>query len=1167
MSHNSGQSQVAGQPYSVRCEMPVRTVVLNLGGRRWLPLMVLVGLVFAVASSSVAQDTQSVPRPASPSATEGTLPKSAVVPIGGLSTSAPLPEAASGAGLEGLPFKIKYFLNNGGELVPVRVDVRLETLLQLLENQQAPLESQRPRVSVSSIELTGTADDEAATLDAKFVVQVTQSHQALLFPLGLSEAVIQEFEFRGPNMPIYWVKDPALGYCWWLDGDGSYEFRLKLRVPVRRVTSPWRRLRLTLPAAPISSLQLEIPEAAPVFKAVEDVALESRPLSADRTQVRASGLGNLLDLQWQPTASVGDQQAKLEVNTNLLVRSSGNAFVIEGRQYVKALQGAFREYTVRLPHNSQLLQVEGEEIRERRVDPQDPQRVTIELNNATTGTVRVQWSVRLPQEPGKRPILKGLSVENARQQNGEIGLIAAEGARWAFADATGQNLERMNAGELSSRLGVNNIVRAYRFLGPAFELPLELQAVEAFFDVRPLLVLFATRDELRLEGRYDIRTFRGQLTELAVEWPDWRTEGWKLEPVQAVGSIVTGYATDDASANGRIVIGISDTAPQNFELRLVARCQAPRRDARVSLPRLIGPSTASTRVVFLHAENVESEVAPQGETALRPISGDESLTSESLGYDPGLKVRQYRLETDERVLAVAVTPQLRQVSVESRTFVELTGRRLEVRQLLQHRIDYERLGSLQIQVPLELAPGVRFAYRGRELLPTWTDSDRPRERIAGLLLPEPAIGDVQLEITWAQSLPGGLWADKDSDITIPLLASRAGALAKNVLEFSRPAWFDVAAVDSEWQVEHADEQISRWSADPAVTVFDGLLSPTSGNEGGEFLASRGAVHVSVDRNGLQSYVVQARLAGTGPHLNVQVPSGASPAQFSWDGRLVPDAEVLEFPVGSRRYTVPWPTDEDVAKEHVLMAEYTLPNAAGFGISTLVETQTPKLPQCRWATRVVWNVKVPNDQHLFSPPQNVSPLFHWRRQGAVWFRSPTVTDEELQEWLSAPTPKPTSDLSGVANAYAFSQVGPLDELRLRMISSPAAFLLGASLSLAVGFLMIKVPVLRSVFSVLCLSCIVMAAALWYLPQLELLLQPMLFGAALSVLLGLQEIWNRRRTAGTILTLAATPSDWRPPTADGSETHSLQGRGQDSATIFRESLPEDSRSRQAVESHVG
>ncbi|OYW20393.1 MAG: hypothetical protein B7Z55_07345 [Planctomycetales bacterium 12-60-4] len=248
-------------------------------------------------------------------------------------------------------------------------------------------------------------------------------------------------------------------------------------------------------------------------------------------------------------------------------------------------------------------------------------------------------------------------------------------------------------------------------------------------------------------------------------------------------------------------------------------------------------------------------------------------------------------------------------------------------------------------------------------------------------------------------------------------------------------------------------------------------------------------------------------------------------------------------------------------------EYSVPSSTVFGMSTLVETQTPKIPQCHWATRIVWSIKVPNDQHLFSPPQNVSPLFRWRREGLFWFRSPTVTDGDLETWIAATVPQPSTEFGEVANAYTFSQVGRLEELRFRMLSSPTAFLLGASLSLAVGFLMIKVPALRSVFSMLCLSCAAMVAALWFLPQLELLLQPMFFGAALSVLLGLQELWNRRRTAGTILTLAATPSDWRPPAGDGSETHSLQVRGQDSATIFREPIPEDSRSRHTVESHAG
>ncbi|OYW20394.1 MAG: hypothetical protein B7Z55_07350, partial [Planctomycetales bacterium 12-60-4] len=268
------------------------------------------------------------------------------------------------------------------------------------------------------------------------------------------------------------------------------------------------------------------------------------------------------------------------------------------------------------------------------------------------------------------------------------------------------------------------------------------------------------------------------------------------------------------------------------------------------------------------------------------------------------------METDERVIGLTVTPQTRRVTVDSHTFVELTGKRLNVRQQLNHHVDYERLDGFQLQVPSLIAQSVRFSYGGQELIPTWTDSERPRERIAEMVLPEPAIGEVLLQADWEQTLPSELWANKDSTVEIPLLTSRVGTTTRNMVEFSQPAWFEVASVDPDWSLEHSDGHLSRWSAGPDVTVFDGLLSPTSGAEGGEFLATRGTVQVSADRSGLQSYIVQVRMSGSGPHLNVEVPAEANPARFSWDGRVVPEVELLEFPVRSRRYTVPWPGVDD-----------------------------------------------------------------------------------------------------------------------------------------------------------------------------------------------------------------------------------------------------------------
>lgn len=1140
----------------------------------WRRIGLAVTLVVAWGMTAASGVCQEPVRPGTGSSTQETPARSQTGPQSGDVRSDVRSDVASDAAGELPPTRTIYLRNQRGELVPVRVDANLEDFVRWLERQTEPVAVARPAISVAAVELTGTTDEQFARLDAIVRVEVTgmgeTAEQALLFPLGLNEAVVVSSEIRGPVVPIYGGKDAEKGYRWWFSRNGSYEFQLKLMVPIRRL-SPWRRLQLTLPQAPVSKLQLQIPEASPALKTSDDVVLETQFVDATTTQVRATGMGTRLDLQWQPTATATDQRTTLDVSTTFMVRGSSTGFLVEATQVIKALQGVFREFTVRLPDRCELLQVDGAEIRETRVDPENDRRITVELQNPTSGNVIVKWNVRLPQMPAQRTILEGFTVESARRQTGEIGLVASDGSRWTISEATDPHLERMNVGEMRTTLGAASVVRAYRFFDQPFRLPLELQSVAPFYDVRPLIVVYATRDELRLEGRYDIRTFRGQLSELSLEWPGWRTAGWKLESVQPAGTVVTGLSTDETDeGGGRVVISISDKAPSTFELRVVARMPVPRgSDLRMVLPRMTGPSTATARVVFLHSENVDAEMTPIGETVLRPLSDDSDLTSESLGFSPGLDLNLYRLETDERQVTLTVTPQPLRVSVGSHTQVELLGRRFNVHQSLQHRVEYERLTEFHLQVPAVIAQSVRFLYQGLELLPTWSEVERSRDRIARLTLPQPTLGLVDIEVAWEQPLPSEMWSEKEALLSVPLVTSLMGQTNRNVLEVLRPAWFQLTTTDDAWTLEHADDALSRWSAAGNTRYFSGQLAPGSGAEGDQFLATRATVQLIAEREGLHTYLVQIRLMGSGPHVNVQLPPEAIPLQFAWDGFRVPEVDLIEFPEGSRRYTLPWPDTGMTSVERMLTLEYRVESAPVMGMSPVLQTQMPKLPQCRWATRTLCLLDLPADQHLFRLPDGVSPLHRWERQGILWRRVPVMSDAEFQAWLSGDTVGPLlSDDGRLSHRYLISQTGPLADLEIRFLSSATTFLAGSGLALCLGFLLIKLPVLRSVLASLCLLCATMVLALWYLPQLELLLQPMLGGALLAALLGLQEYWLSRRAAGTILTLSTSPSDLRVPTADGSAaTHSLVVRSSDSATIFREPKSDDQRTRSALESHAG
>ncbi|MBI1345572.1 hypothetical protein GC163_04720 [bacterium] len=1097
-----------------------------------------------------------------------TTPPSAPLQVAPTIGPAVAPGTKPSEGLGLLETKVRYLFNSQGDLVPVPLDARLEDFLKSLEQDRDATVRVNPVVSVTSLELTGTADDQLATLDAIVRVQVTGSNQPLLFPLGFNEGVLlQEAKITGPGRVVFGDKDPQQGYRWWFDGNGSYEMQLRLAVQVRRV-SPWRRLQLALPNSPVTTLQVTLPEAKPVIKLPEEIVWETKSPTESTTSVRALGIGNRLDLQWQPTIPVDNQRTSFDVNTTLLVRPDSRGFLLEATQYVRALQGTFSEYTVHLPEHAELLQAEGTEVKRTRMVPESQNQIVVELNSPTRGPVIVKWKLHLTHKTSKRSILKGFQVDQAQTESGEIGLLSPDTARWSNVETASRNLERMNAGELRSTLGGAQIVRAYRFYDQPFELPLELQAADPYLDVRPTLVLYASRDELRLDGRFEIRSFRGQLNELSLDWSGWKNDGWKLEPAPSNETFYSSFPVEDPQDADRLLIPIENPPNTSFVVRFTAVKQAINKQTALNLPRLLNAALSRTRLVFLHAENVDAELMPRGESVLRLASRDDSVTSEAVGYDAGLETKLYWLESDERQFAITVTPQPIHVTVQNQSQVAISDWHLQITQALQHHVQYERLSTVTIAVPTEIAQAVQFRLGDEELRPQWLVPEDPKVRWAQLTLPRPTLGLFELQASWEQPLPVDLRSEKDAALVIPFLKSLSGNITSQSLEFLRPAWYEISSVDAQWQLVHSTRESNRWTDTTGSDSFTGLIIPTTGNDGAEFVTQRAWISVINDRTGLQQYRVQMRLSGSAPGLNVQLPAASLVTQFYRDGELIPESQIIESPTGSRRFTLSWSTNATEPADRWLTIEYTLKQPPITGLSALVRTEGPTFPQVRWASRVLWQIQVPNDQHAFRLPDNAVPLYEWRRAGVVWQRESAITTDQLQAWLGGPLPFSSERLVSSGHEYTFSQFGPIENLRLRTLSSAMLLVCGAGSTLLLGFLVIKVPAMRSLLAVLLMLSAGMAAALCFQPELELLLQPMVIGGLLAGLLGLQEYLSTRHQRGTILTLSGSPSELRIDPRDGSATHSLLVRSHDSATVFRTASSEDgSQGRIPVESHAG
>ncbi|HEX4149323.1 MAG TPA: hypothetical protein VHY20_10060, partial [Pirellulales bacterium] len=199
-----------------------------------------------------------------------------------------------------------------------------------------------------------------------------------------------------------------------------------------------------------------------------------------------------------------------------------------------------------------------------------------------------------------------------------------------------------------------------------------------------------------------------------------------------------------------------------------------------------------------------------------------------------------------------------------------------------------------------------------------------------------------------------------------------------------------------------------------------------------------------------------------------------------------------------------------------------------------------------------------------PPSGVlvdqSPAFtdenSWAWRGGYWTRDPLMEQFELESWCSARHDTP---LPATGRHYLFSSVGAQRELQLTVVRLALLVLIGSGGALALGLLMLYVPLVRHPLVWLAIGCgLAAVAGIW--PQAAL-------AAAQSAALGLVLValaallkrisWRRspapapRKSASSILNRGSTQTQlhMRPsalghtttaaaqvPQASGSESQS-------------------------------
>lgn len=1073
--------------------------------------------------------------------------------------------------LDSLPTSIRYLPNKLNELVPIPVNATLEGYFEYVANLAATKRDIAPTATVSSIELTGEADDERASLNVRLIVRLRQSNEFVQVPLQLNEAVLTKpATYTGDGQEISGEKDRDRGFVWWFRGAGPHQLDLSLSVPVRKQL-PTRRLQLSLPASPVAKLKLAVPYRAATAKAGEQTPLEITPLEGGKTQIEAFGLGGRVDLSWQPTLDASPREPSLEANTTILAQVDTDAVLLDVEQRVQALQGTFDSFSVLLPTGAEILKIEGDDYREHRLDPNKPGRAIVSLTKASVGPVRLRWTVRLPGAERRRLQLDGFVVEGARKQSGEIGLAPHDGLRLSAAQQKKDaNVLRIDAGELRTSTGSVQATRAYRFLTQPFNLVVGVEPIEAYYLVEPKLFLSATVHQLNLDAALQYQVYRDSLSEVTIYWPDWKAEGWTIEGFDPP-DLVESTSLDEDRNSIRVRLVKRQSAAFQIRLRAKRAVKGPE-DIAFTLPRARASSPPTVSLIVANAENVESELTARGETVLRPMAparSDQITLPESLR---GLRWTGYRIDTDEQALSLHIVSQQRRLRTESSSEAVWQNDRVQVVQHIACDVAYERMSQLKLKVPREL-PMERLRFfidRDVELAPEWTEESEPQMRLVRLVLPEPKIGRFEVQARFFVRVPDDASPEGDTTLVIPIVQSGEEPFSQTRFSLARTDWFEAAAVAESWKPLPLRPEAWLWSIDGAQPEFELRMTRSRGSANGTASVSRGLITTKIERSGQGQLRAQFRIASRSSTLSMTLPPKADLSQVAWDRTpLVRGVDVVEMPIGSRKFTLRLPELSDGAVDHLLTIDYQMSCASDAGWTDSLELLSPQLPQSSWVAQVVWQIVLPGDQHVFTYPSSATPMFRWRRQGVFWHRVSDPDPSQLQQWIGAgsgPTSitageVESSELSG--NLYAFSQFGAPRALTFLSLSRPMVVLFGASLSLIAGFAILRIPALRHALTVLFVGLVLATVGLWHAAPLELLLQPMIVGLLLPTIAMLIEGWFRRRYGGTVLTL---PSPAELSAAHASRQELLFSPNGDDPTLHRAPV-HDSRNILRTESGSG
>ncbi len=947
---------------------------------------------------------------------------------------------------------------------------------------------------VAAVDFDGEVIDGFADGQLVTEIIVTRDHGWHLLNLNLNQAICRNWEYeyegeaQGESSPVISpVRDDGLS--WQFRGIGRHRLKLTMRVPIHR-TAAGHQLQLALPPLPRefetvvelrfgSSVRVRRPDGETMFQQTTD--------DAGGTVVNAGISGPRLELTWEEARADVAQVA--EVQTEWSIRNDQSAqqlrLYASADQLLQPENGALEFVDVRLPSGWELISVTGERYVSHEVLSENGL-TRVHLRDADI-QFHLQWYYRRDiDSPRTEVLIDGLEVSGAQRQSGDIAVETPLGWQFGWVQGSSEGIDR-RAPAYRPGSPSGGLTFGYQF--QPFRLTLDLKERLPLAVVRPRWFLNATTERLELQAEFEIDEQGEAVPLLQIVWEEAANEGWQIEWINDPTQTDIEAEALVAFQSGSLSLPVPENS--NVIRMKLSRPIGTSGSFEFTLPGVNAPLVEQGWLIQQSADEVvlETSIAPDSrQFAVDPSPIDFNWP---LGFSQEIAT-ETAYSSEQGPIQANLSIHTREVEASSTVTIEsLAQQWVSISQKFDLQVRYGRLESIEFLIPDALREhmqpqasqsAMEFRVDGVTVPFHWPDPDEPHVEldVSGKPLRGDAAIEVRFKYPWDQT--------RGERLSLPVLSLRADQTGTTRCSIPGAELAPVIVEGQGWTQVPTAPDTQLWEFSGTTLAVPLALAPAQPSQLARQSVTTAFCTVVFQSDGGYRVVASYAISPETQIWSCELPATAQGEQFFLE----------DEPVATQRASLNGRTSHilrltpDRPDPGKLRIEYAIPSARGAGLLGNAEIELPRVSESIWIEEIFLETVLPDGMQLFNSPRGWTQEFAWQRTGFFWTRQPT-------ERLLSAREDSNSEIATTTRAgshYGFSRFGAAPHLSLTWMSRPLIVLLGAGMTLLLGFMLTRFSVLRGPLPVLCLGFAISVVGLWYPEPLELLLQPALLGLVLA-----------------------------------------------------------------------